>query len=158
DAKLSKASSEVVAGYFARRRPEKGGLDIGMHFHGKKKEGSRVFLKAEGFKRHTFLTGQSRSGKSFALGVILEQLLLATKLRVVVVDPNSDFVALNQILKFRKMNKFRPKSMKLSKKKYDALKAQYDKATDDLLILGEKSTDSKPLRIRFSDLSFLEKP
>jgi Helicase HerA, central domain len=49
---------------------------------------------AEGFNRHTFLCGQSGSGKTYSLGVILEQLLLETDLRLVILDPNSDFVRL----------------------------------------------------------------
>ena len=52
---------------------------------------------AGGFNRHTFLCGQSGSGKTYSLGVILEQLLIETDLRVVVLDPNSDFVRLGQV-------------------------------------------------------------
>jgi hypothetical protein len=40
--------------------------------------------------------GQSGSGKTYALGTILEQLLLHTSLRVIVLDPNSDFVRLRE--------------------------------------------------------------
>ena len=50
-----------------------------------------------GFSRHTFLCGQSGSGKTYSLGVILERLLIETDLRVVVLDPNSDFVRLDQL-------------------------------------------------------------
>ena len=50
-----------------------------------------------GFDRHTFLCGQSGSGKTYALGTMLEQLLLETTLRIVVLDPNSDFVRLQQV-------------------------------------------------------------
>jgi uncharacterized protein len=49
-----------------------------------------------GFSRHTFLCGQSGSGKTYSLGVILERLLTETDLRVVILDPNSDFVHLDQ--------------------------------------------------------------
>jgi hypothetical protein len=52
---------------------------------------------ARGFSRHTFLCGQSGSGKTYSLGVILERLLIETDLRVVVLDPNSDFVRLGQV-------------------------------------------------------------
>jgi uncharacterized protein len=52
---------------------------------------------AGGFNRHTFLCGQSGSGKTYSLGVILERLLTETDLRVVVLDPNSDFVRLGQL-------------------------------------------------------------
>ena len=52
---------------------------------------------AGGFDRHTFLCGQSGSGKTYSLGVILERLLIETDLRLVVLDPNSDFVCLGQV-------------------------------------------------------------
>jgi uncharacterized protein len=52
---------------------------------------------AEGFNRHTFLCGQSGSGKTYSLGVILERLLIETDLRLVVLDPNSDFVRLGEV-------------------------------------------------------------
>jgi DNA helicase HerA-like ATPase len=52
---------------------------------------------ARGFSRHTFLCGQSGSGKTYSLGVILERLLMETDLRMVVLDPNSDFVRLGQV-------------------------------------------------------------
>jgi uncharacterized protein len=51
---------------------------------------------ARGFSRHTFLCGQSGSGKTYSLGVILEQLLTETDLRIVILDPNSDFVRMDQ--------------------------------------------------------------
>jgi uncharacterized protein len=54
-------------------------------------------LLAAGFNRHTFLCGQSGSGKTYTLGVILEQLLLRTELRMVVLDPNSDYVRLDEL-------------------------------------------------------------
>jgi DNA helicase HerA-like ATPase len=53
-------------------------------------------LDAGGFGRHTFICGQSGSGKTYALGVLLERLLMATSLRVVVLDPNSDYVRLGE--------------------------------------------------------------
>lgn len=53
-----------------------------------------VSLRPEKFNRHTFWCGQSGSGKTYALGVVLEQLLLQTDLPMVIMDPNSDFVRL----------------------------------------------------------------
>ncbi len=53
-------------------------------------------LDARGFGRHTFLCGQSGSGKTYSLGVLLERLLAETSLRVVVLDPNSDYVRLGE--------------------------------------------------------------
>ena len=54
-----------------------------------------VTLAASKFNRHTFWCGQSGSGKTYALGVLLEQLLLHTELPLLVLDPNADFVHLN---------------------------------------------------------------
>ena len=54
-------------------------------------------LDAGGFDRHTFLCGQSGSGKTYSLGLVLEQLLLETELRIVILDPNSDFVRLGNV-------------------------------------------------------------
>lgn len=47
--------------------------------------------------RHTFWCGQSGSGKTYALGVLLEQVLLHTRLPLVILDPNSDFVRLGDV-------------------------------------------------------------
>jgi uncharacterized protein len=54
-------------------------------------------LDAGGFDRHTFFCGQSGSGKTYSLGVVLEQLLLETSLRIVILDPNSDMVRLREV-------------------------------------------------------------
>ena len=54
-------------------------------------------LDARGFARHGFLCGQSGSGKSYATGLILEQLLLETDLPIVVLDPNSDAARLAEL-------------------------------------------------------------
>lgn len=53
-------------------------------------------LTATRLNRHTFWCGQSGSGKTYALGVLLEQVLLHTRLPLVILDPNSDFVRLGE--------------------------------------------------------------
>jgi DNA helicase HerA-like ATPase len=55
-----------------------------------------VRLLPHRFNRHTFWCGQSGSGKTYALGVVLEQLLLSTALPMVIFDPNGDFVRLRE--------------------------------------------------------------
>jgi hypothetical protein len=54
-------------------------------------------LDAGGFDRHTFLCGQSGSGKTYSLGLVLERLLADTQLRLVILDPNSDYVRLGHV-------------------------------------------------------------
>lgn len=58
---------------------------------------TRVRLDARRFNRHTFWCGQSGSGKTYALGVVLEQLLLRTELPLLILDPNADFVRLPEV-------------------------------------------------------------
>ena len=53
-----------------------------------------VALIPKRLNRHTFWCGQSGSGKTYALGVLLERILLTTRLPMVIFDPNSDFVGL----------------------------------------------------------------
>jgi uncharacterized protein len=54
-------------------------------------------LRAKGFARHTFMCGQSGSGKTYTTGVLLERLLAGTTLPIVVLDPNSDHVHLGSL-------------------------------------------------------------
>jgi len=58
---------------------------------------SPAHLLAGKLNRHTFWCGQSGSGKTYALGVALEQILLHTRLPLVILDPNSDFVKLGDL-------------------------------------------------------------
>jgi uncharacterized protein len=88
---LTPADPEELAGL---QRSAAAGLTVGTwHTAGDR---TTADLRAGGFNRHTFLCGQSGSGKTYALGVLLERLILGTDLRVVVMDPNADFVRLGE--------------------------------------------------------------
>ncbi|MDY7106560.1 MAG: ATP-binding protein [Actinomycetota bacterium] len=60
-------------------------------------DGVAAPLVAKGFARHTFLCGQSGSGKTYTTGVLLEELLTGTDLPIVVLDPNSDYVRIAEL-------------------------------------------------------------
>ena len=64
-------------------RPARAALEVGSLTYA---DGVPLALDAGAFDRHTFLCGQSGSGKTYALGTILERLLAETTLRVVVLD------------------------------------------------------------------------
>lgn len=85
---------------------------------------ARIF--ASRFNRHTFWCGQSGSGKTYALGVVLEQLLIHTRLPMVILDPNGDFVHLDE--------------------------GEGELADRDVRVLRPTSA-SAPLRVRFTELS-----
>lgn len=91
DATISPLEPSALAEHLAATRPPRARLPIGRALLA---PGVDVELDAGGFGRHTFLCGQSGCGKSYALGVVLERLLLETDLRIVILDPNSDFVGL----------------------------------------------------------------
>ena len=90
EADLEPAPEAVVGSYLDGRYAGSNQLDIGRALDGP----GRARLRADGFSRHTFLCGQSGAGKTFALGVILERLLLETDLPLVILDPNGDFTGL----------------------------------------------------------------
>ena len=88
------AAPEEVARWLDAARPPRAALEVGSLTFA---EGVPLALDAGAFDRHTFLCGQSGSGKTYALGTILERLLVETSLRIVVLDPNSDFVRLAEL-------------------------------------------------------------
>lgn len=92
------------------------------------------------FNRHTFWCGQSGSGKTFALGVVLEQILIHTGLPMVIFDPNSDFVRLRE-----------SNTAGTSPTGSSAL------AGRDIRILRPGSANPDSLRVRFTDLTLQSK-
>jgi hypothetical protein len=94
DAMVRAATHEQVRTWLDRVAAPRARLDIG---HLTLAAGVPYALDAGGFGRHSFLCGQSGSGKTYALGLILERLLLETDLRVVVLDPNSDYTRMADI-------------------------------------------------------------
>jgi uncharacterized protein len=87
------------------------------------------------FNRHTFWCGQSGSGKTYALGVVLEQLLLRTALPMVIFDPNADFVNIEE-----------PSAG------HEDSAASRMLSERDIRILRPSSSDESSLRVRFVDL------
>jgi uncharacterized protein len=93
DATVRRATPDEVRRWIEDTRPDRAGLPVGELALAR---GVPFELDAGGFGRHTFLCGQSGSGKTYSLGVLLERLLMETSLRVVVLDPNSDYVRLGE--------------------------------------------------------------
>lgn len=147
-AELSRADDHLVGRYLSAGRAT---LEIGRALY--TDGGVRATLRAKGFDRHTFLCGQSGSGKTFALGVILERLLLQTDLRIVVLDPNSDFVGLDRIRPLADVNG--TSSRELSPESYGEISERYRRIVPRLKVVRPAPYAQDPselLRIRFSDL------
>lgn len=51
----------------------------------------RIEIDFDGLLHHTLIVGQSGSGKSFFVARLIEEILLRTRARIIIVDPNGDF-------------------------------------------------------------------
>ena len=94
DAHVRPAEPREVSAWLARTRPDRAQLTIGEMLS---PTGVPAALDSGGFNRHTFMCGQSGSGKTYSLGLLLERILAQTRLRIVVLDPNSDYVGLGRV-------------------------------------------------------------
>lgn len=110
-------------------------------------------LRAAGFSRHTFLCGQSGSGKTYSMGVLLEQLLLETTLPMVIVDPNSDHVHLGALRSTADLNRGRERP--LSKRAEADLRRRHAQAGRVVVARRGEGADV-PLQIHLSDLTIGE--
>lgn len=126
--RIARAGAEVVARLVGGTDPRLHlGLAVGV-------EVASVGLLAARLNRHTFWCGQSGSGKTYALGVALERILIGTRLPILVLDPNSDYVGLAQT---------RPEA--------DAGEAEALSSRD--IVVVRPDDEDLPLRVRFSGLS-----
>jgi len=140
-ARLSAADPTLVLHHFGKARGKKAGLEIGKM---RRLSGDQpATLQAAGFGRHTLVCGQSGSGKTYSLGVILERLLLETNLRIAVLDPNSDYVRLAELSDAGRLG--------MDATAHAALSGRYGAAVGGLSVHGTRP-GQKPLRSRFGRL------
>jgi len=132
------ATPEEVARWLDAARPSRAMLDVGALTYA---DGVPLTLDAGAFDRHTFLCGQSGSGKTYALGTILERLLAETTLRIVVLDPNSDFVRLAE----------------LREDAGDAVRAGYAQAASTIDVRRAGTDGAERLHVRFRDFDANER-
>ncbi|AMB60331.1 ATPase [Microterricola viridarii] len=96
------------------------------------------------FNRHTFWCGQSGSGKTYALGVLIEQLLIRTRLPMVIFDPNADFVRIGDLSTHGEAAESAEEAALLQSR--------------DIRVLRPDGTDgADPLLVRFTELSMPSK-
>jgi uncharacterized protein len=137
DAAVAPASVADVAAWLQRAAPPRAALSVGALTSAPELP---LALDAGAFDRHTFLCGQSGSGKTYALGTILERLLVATELRIVVLDPNSDFVRLGE----------------LREDAPEAVRDRYASAASGVVVRSAADAGSERLHVRFRDFDETE--
>jgi hypothetical protein len=133
DALARPATPAEVDAWFVGVRPRRSALAIGDMLLA---PGVPAVLDAGGFNRHTFMCGQSGSGKTYSLGLVLEQLLVATSLRMVILDPNSDYVRLSEVRDDTGSD----------------VATRYAAAAGDVTVWGNHDGAGRPLRLQFADV------
>lgn len=128
DAQVAAVSTATIA---AMHDSVRATLNVGTNLT---PPGGPARLLPHRFNRHTFWCGQSGSGKTYALGVLLEQLIVQTALPIVIFDPNSDFVRLGELRDG------------VSGPDAEAL------AQRDIRVLRPSTEGAEPLRARFTDM------
>jgi DNA helicase HerA-like ATPase len=140
-ASIVAAPDEIVADHLALTLGRGVGLALGAV---QRTPAVPASLHAKGFGRHTFLCGQSGSGKTYTLGVILERLLLETDITIVVADPNSDYVNLG---------KLRPQEESgLDETDYRLLYERFAPIAERIHVFGDEGSESR-LQVKFGRLS-----
>ncbi|HYJ11990.1 MAG TPA: ATP-binding protein [Thermomicrobiales bacterium] len=142
DAAISRAQVSTVASYIASHSGTGTQLPIG-HLAGFADNAPVASLRAKGFGRHSFLVGQSGSGKTYSLGVMLERILAETDLRIVIIDPNSDYVRLGDL-----RSQIDPSLQSGTER--------YRRAASEIRVMRPRDRTTAPgdvLKLRFSDLS-----
>lgn len=133
DASVRPAQPAEVGSWLERTRPSRAGLAVGELLLA---PGVPAILDSGGLGRHTFMCGQSGSGKTYSLGVLLERVLAETSLRVVILDPNSDYIGLSRIRAGADPD----------------LAARYAEVPDGVAVWRDDAAAEHPLRLRFADL------
>jgi Helicase HerA, central domain len=129
EAEVSAASHETITAMHASARAT---LEVGTDLT---PPGGLSRLLPHRFNRHTFWCGQSGSGKTYALGVVLERLIIQTALPMVIFDPNSDFVRLAEV----REGVTGPAAEALAQR--------------DIRVLRPATDGAEPLRARFVEMS-----
>ena len=133
DAAVRPALPQEVGAWFEQTRHDRAGLTVGELVFA---PGVAAEVDGDGLNRHTFMCGQSGSGKTYSLGLLLEQVLAETTLRVVILDPNSDYVGLGQ----------------LREDADPGVAGRYRDVMGDVQVWGGSSAD-QPLRMAFAGLT-----
>jgi hypothetical protein len=133
DARVRPAEPEEVGAWFARARPDRAELVTGELLLA---PGVPAVLDSGGLDRHTFMCGQSGSGKTYSLGLLLERVLAETRLRVVVLDPNSDYVGLGRVRRGADL----------------ATADRYRDVTSEVMVWGDGTDADHRLRLQFAEL------
>jgi uncharacterized protein DUF87 len=133
DAPARPAEPAEVSAWLRRVQPGRAPLTVGDLLLA---PGVPATIDPGGFNRHTFMCGQSGSGKTYSLGLVLEQLLVGTSLQMIILDPNSDYVRLAEVREGADA----------------AVAADYAAAAGSVAVWQNAPNAVRPLQMQFIDL------
>ena len=91
-------SNKLVLGWKANRRLEPKYWVRGRPVAGEQSDNDLVLVPAQEAAHNTAVIAQSGSGKSFFLGRLIEELVLRTRGRFIILDSNADFRKFSQVV------------------------------------------------------------
>jgi hypothetical protein len=100
-AAVSQAASQDVQGYLGKYQESAGWFTPGVNCAGRRIDAAedpvkvQAWIPAMAFESHTFMCGQSGVGKSTGLKELLKGYNRLCKGKVIVLDPNADFISLD---------------------------------------------------------------
>jgi Helicase HerA, central domain len=95
---VTTTASSLVLGWAVNKSLDPSYWVAGTPVPGRQASSDMVVVPAPLIARHIAIVAQSGSGKSFFLGRLIEEILIKTKSRVLVLDPNSDFRKINELV------------------------------------------------------------
>jgi uncharacterized protein len=151
-AQINVSDDQTINIYYSSINNEVLPLDLGRVLYVKGQ--SRFPLNPSGFNAHSLLCGQSGSGKTYALSIIIEQLLIKSNLKIIVLDLNSDYINLTSLHTLDEVNEKR--TNKLSNEEFNSLVKTFSDTKPLIKIFRPRklaTETQKQLQIKFGDLS-----
>lgn len=128
---------------------------------GNQAEDELVMVKPDDLANHTAIIAQSGSGKSFFLGRLIEEMILSTRCRCLVFDPNADFRRIHEIEEedlwtkacYDPVGRLGRLPHEVSRSSFSDRWNRYSKCIFTSLHEARQGSPYKPLRVPLSSLS-----
>lgn len=153
DAKIKLAKGEVIDKYLKDGLRDTETICVGTTL--KPNKLTNVTLHKRGFSEATFICGQSRSGKTTSLAIMIERLMFFDEsARIVILDPNSQFINMTEIRAEAKVAESMTEGVECYR--YAEVSQLFSELKQHIKIFRPRNIPDKgarPLAIRFGELT-----
>lgn len=148
---IKRAFSSIVKSYFSKAYSRRTSFHIGTFMNIKSPVRARFF--ADGFLRHVGLFGQTGSGKSFALAILLEELYFHTSKKIIVLDLNGDFIHFKEQLRSEERVNHKSR-FKIGRNELEIYRKHHNEKKGQAVILStDQTTRDYPIAIEIQKLN-----